>query len=115
MKQQLLGITDKEYRMKQSYIQIGVSTYQVDTIEQIMECIKSVVIYHQGELSTMKPWYKDSMSEAQGSYIAYNCMEAATTTNKEDMVDVEFYLTKKATAMGEDKCKDWLDRELGGN
>ncbi len=101
--------------MKQSYIQIGTSTYQVDTIEQIMECIKTVVIYHQGELSTMKPWYKDSMSEAQGSYIAYNCMEAATTTNEIDMPEIEFYYTKQATRMGEQACKDWLDRELGGN
>ncbi len=99
--------------MKESYIQIGTSTYQVDTIEQIMECIKNVVIYHQGELGTMKPWYKDSMSEAQQSYISYNCMEAATTTNDVDMPDIEFYYTKQATAMGEDKCKAWLDEEFG--
>ena len=98
--------------MKQSYVQIGTSTYQVDTIEQVMEAIRSVVIYHQGELSTMKPWYKDSMSEAQRRYISYNVMEAAATTNDVDMPGIEFYYTKKATFMGDYNCKAWFGEEL---
>jgi len=100
--------------MKKQYIQIGTSTYNIDTPENVMEAIKSVVIYHQGELDTLKLWTKSALGENQEAYISYNMMEAGATTNKCDMADTEFYFITQATRMGDDSCKEWLKSELSG-
>ena len=98
--------------MTKTYIQIGTSTYNIDTAEAVMEAIKSVVIHHQGELSTMKLWTKNTLGDNQNDYIAYNMMEASTTTNKCDMADTEFYFKQQATRMGDEACMVWLENEL---
>lgn len=102
--------------MKQQHIQIGTDVYQVDTVEQIMECIKSIVIYHQGQLDTMKPWVKNTLATNQQSYINYNMMEAMTTTSDDDFNEIsrlEFYFTQEATRMGEKECIQWFEDQFG--
>lgn len=102
--------------MTKQYLQIGTDTYPIETTKQIMECIKSIVIYHQGELNTMKPWTKNTLSDTQQGYISYNMMEAMTTTSDDDFVEIarlEFFYTERATYLGHQCCMDWMEEELG--
>ena len=98
--------------MTKQYIQIGTSTYNIDTPEKVMEAIRSVVIHHQGELHSMKLWTKNTLGDNQEAYISYNMVDAATTTNKCDMADTEFYFVQQATRMGDEACMVWLENEL---
>ena len=103
-------------KMKQQHIQIGMDTYRVDTVEHIMDAIRSIVIYHQGELSTMKPWTKNTLSDAQQGYISYNMMEAMQTTSDDDYNEIsrlEFHYEQQATYLGHQGCIDWMVSELG--
>jgi hypothetical protein len=93
-------------------LQIGLSTYPIDTDERIIQAIKDVVIYHQGELSTMKIIKTSMLSDAQEAYVSYHMMDAATTTADEDMPAFEEHFVEQAIHMGSKECKEWLEYEL---
>ncbi len=94
-------------------LQIGMDTYPFNTDAQQLSAIRMVIIYHQGQLSTLKIIDHDDLYENQRAYISYKCMEAATTTADEDMDDTAFRIRKQAIYMGEKACKDWMEEEFG--
>ncbi len=95
-------------------LQIGMDTYKFDTESEQLEAIKSVVIYHQGQLSTMKIIQTAQvLSDSQEAYISYNMMDAATTTADEDMPGIEIYFVEEAQNMGPQRCEEWMEEELG--
>ncbi len=94
-------------------LQVGTDTYAFNTEAQQIAAIKMVIVYHQGQSSTIKIIDDNDLYKNQRAYISYQCMEAATTTADEDMNDIAFRIRKQAIYMGEKACKEWLEEELG--
>jgi len=69
--------------MRTNILQIGTDVYECGTQAQIMETIKSVVIYHQGQLDSMS--MSNDLAKHSRRLHDYLCMEATSTESGEDL------------------------------
>lgn len=99
-------------------LQIGTDTYEIGTDQELINTIKSVLIYHQGQSSTMKIINISMLQKEQQAYISYRMMDAMTTTSDDDVAAIDYMerqFTKHAISMGAKGSEDWLEEELGSN
>lgn len=104
--------------LNRKLLQIGTDTYEIGTDQELINTIKSVVIHHQGELSTIKLIDASLTDKEQQAYVAYRMMEGMQTTSEDDVAAIaamERSFTKHAIYMGSKGCRDWMEDEFDLN